>query len=262
MALKKILIVDDEAGIRKMFRRHLERAGYEVFEGESCVRSIQILKQHEIDLILMDIIMPKIDGIHCLGRVKKHFQNIPVIMVTGVDNVQTGVEVMKKGAFDYIVKPVNKIDLLNAVKNGIKAKELKEREERLEPFKVHYIMLLDNTSIVMYHKNLDPNIEMDGDLFGSMFSVIKTFIKDTLQVGGGLKNIEHGDYKILVEDGPNFFIAVIGTGEDIIRFREKMKNVVNKINNDYRVIIADWNGDMSKFKDMEQEFKELIMENG
>ena len=111
MAEEKILVIDDEAGIRKMFRRHLERADYTVFEAESCVEAIKLLDHQYIDVILLDIIMPKTDGVMCLGKLKKAFQDIPVIMVTGVNNIQTGVEVMKKGAFDYIVKPVKKNEL-------------------------------------------------------------------------------------------------------------------------------------------------------
>jgi CheY-like chemotaxis protein len=258
MSGEKILLIDDETGIRKMFRRHLEKLNYQVFEAGCCDDAIQLLSHQEIDVILLDIIMPKKDGVMCLGEIKKEYQKIPVIMVTGVNNIQTGVEVMKKGAFDYIVKPVKKEELLKAVENALKEKELKAQEDKLEPFIAHYILLLNKSGIVMFHKNLDPNIEMDGDLFGSMFSVIKNFITDTLHVGGGLKNIEHGDYKILVEDGPNFFIAVIGTGEDINSFREKMKRIVNKIKMDFGSVITEWDGDLREFEDIENDFQEIL----
>ncbi|WP_455393288.1 response regulator [[Eubacterium] cellulosolvens] len=259
MAEEKVLVVDDEAGIRKMFRRHLEKAGYKVEEADGCEKAIELLKQHEFDVILLDIIMPKRDGVMCLSEIKSEFQNTPVIMVTGIDNIQTGVEVMKKGAFDYIVKPVKRNELLSAVENGVKEKERIKQEDYLEPFKVHYILLLNSAGIVLFHKNYDPDIKMDGDLFGSMFSVIKRFIYDTLHVGGGLKNIEHGDYKILVEDGPNFFIAVIGKGEDISAFRRKMKEMVNEINNEYGTIISEWKGDIAEFKGVEKDFRAILM---
>jgi len=175
-----------------------------------------------------------------------------------VDNIQTGVEVMKKGAFDYVVKPVKRTELLNAVENAIKDKEKKEQEEHLEPFKIHYVILLDNTGIVMYHRNLDPHFKLkDDDIFGSMFTAVKMFIKDSLRISGGLKHIDHGDYKILVEDGHNFFMAVIGTGEDVKVIREKMKRIINRIIHNYDTIIKNWNGDLSKFIGIEKEFEEL-----
>ena len=259
MAGEKVLVIDDESGIRKMFRRHLENAGYKVEEAERCEKAIKLLVRHEFDVILLDIIMPKMDGVMCLDEIKSEFKNTPVIMVTGVNNIQTGVEVMKKGAFDYIVKPVNRTDLLNAVENGVREKERIKQQNHLEPFKVRYVLLLDSAGIVMFHKNYDPDIKMDGDLFGSMFSVIKRFINDTLHVGGGLKNIEHGEYKILVEDGPNFFIAIIGKGEDITTFREKMKRLVNEINTEYGKIISEWNGDLDQIKSVEKDFQTILM---
>lgn len=262
MTGERVLVVDDEAGIRKMFRRHLERSGYHIFEACSCEDAIQILKHEEIDVILLDIIMPKMNGVMCLGNIKSKFQEIPVIMVTGVNDIQTGVEVMKKGAFDYIVKPAKKNELLNAVGKAIKFKKDREAEERSELFKIHYVLLLDNAGLVMFHKNLDPNFKLeDDDLFGSMFTAIKMFIKDSLHIAGGLKNIDHGDYKILVEDGPNFYMAVIGQGKNIDKIREKMKEIVTNIINDYGIVITDWDGDLGRFDGIEKEFQELIVDN-
>ena len=260
MAGERILLIDDEAGIRKMFRRHLEKAGYQVFDAGNCDEALELLQRQEVDLILLDIIMPKKDGVFCLGEIKKEYENIPIIMVTGVDNILTGVEVMKKGAFDYIVKPIKRDDLIKAIENAIKEKERIAQETKVEPFQIHYVVLLNNTGIAMYHKNLDPDFLLkDDDLIGSMFIALRMFINDSFRINGGLKEIDHGDYQILVEDGQNFFLAVIGKGEDIKPIREKMQRTINKIYNDYGTIINNWRGNMGDFDGIEKEFEELIV---
>ena len=90
-----------------------------------------------------------------------------------------------------------------------------------------------------------------------MFTAVKMFINDSFHISGGLKKIDHGDYQILVEDGPNFFIAVIGKGEDIMPIRGKMKRIINKIHNRFGAIINKWGGDLSNFEGIEEEFEEL-----
>ena len=65
-----------------------------------------------------------------------------------------------------------------------------------------------------------------------------------------------------VEDGPNFFIAVIGTGEDINSFREKMKRIVNKIHSNFGTIINEWDGDLRHFNGIEENFQEIMQKNG
>ena len=116
MAKKRILIIDDEQPIRKMFRIIIERAGFEVFEADGCSNGMSILREVDgISVILLDVIMPGVTGIDCLSKIREEFGNIPVIMVTGVTNVDTTKEVMEKGAFDHIVKPVKKNDLLDVI---------------------------------------------------------------------------------------------------------------------------------------------------
>ena len=91
-----------------------------------------------------------------------------------------------------------------------------------------------------------------------MFTAIKMFIRESLQLGGELKNIEHGDYKILIEGGKEFYLAVIGKGEDITSFRGKMKNTISRVQKNYGAAIKKWNGDVKVFDGIEDDLSELI----
>jgi DNA-binding NtrC family response regulator len=117
---EKILLIDDEQPIRKMFRIILSRAGYEIHEADGCLKGVELLRTEPgISAVLLDVIMPGIAGIDCLTKIKAEFGDIPIIMVTGVTNMETNKEVLSMGAFDYIVKPVRKNRLLEVIEKAL-----------------------------------------------------------------------------------------------------------------------------------------------
>ncbi|MDP6157137.1 MAG: response regulator [Candidatus Thermoplasmatota archaeon] len=243
----KILTIDDNPFIRKLLRRHLENEGYEVLAAECCDDGLSILETQDISLVLLDVSMPRKSGVMCLDEINERFGNIPVIMVTAMSNLDIVVDVMKKGALDYIVKPVKKEKLIASVKRAIENKGTLMRSKPLKPFKVNHAILLNNAGLVLFHKNLNPLVKVDEDIFGAMFTVVKMFVKDSLRMAGELKNIEQGNYNILIEEGGNFFLAVLGEGEDVKMVRENMRKIVERINNHYGAIISQWQGDMKDF---------------
>ena len=253
----KILTIDDNPFIRKLLRRHLESEGYEVAGAECCDDGLAILETQDISLVLLDVSMPRKSGVMCLGEITERFGNIPVIMVTAMSDLDIAVEVMKKGALDYIVKPVKREKLLASVKRAIENRGTLMRPKPLTPFKVNHAMLLNNGGLVMYHKNLNPRIKIDEDIFGGMFTAIKMFISDSMSIKGVLKNIEHGDYNILIEEGWNFYLAVIGEGQDVNSTREDMKRIVESINYSYNHVIVNWKGDPEELGNIADEFRGL-----
>lgn len=258
MAENKILVVDDEANMRILYRKFLEDEGYSVFDEEGCRQALDTLQKHKIDVVLLDIIMPGMGGVECFGEIKKISGQTQVIMITSVTDIHTGIDAMKKGAFDYLVKPPKKRELLDAVDRAIKKKEsIKD----LKPFKVHQTILLNSAGLVMFSKNFEPGVAFEEDFFGGMLTAIKMFIQDTLPVEGSLKNIEHGDYKILVEEGRNFFIAVVGKGEDLASVREKMGITAFRIDKTFGDIISGWRGETRDFVRIEKEFEELFVDS-
>ncbi len=254
MGTRKILILDDEEGIRRMFRRYLERGGYAVFEADCCTRAQTICDEEDIDAAVFDIMMPGTNGVECLEAMLERHPHIPVVMITAVNDLDTAVDAMKKGAVDYITKPVRKEMLLDTIEKAfVKGEELR----RLRPFSVNHVMVLNNAGLVLSHVDLHPTTEIDGDVFGGMFTAIKMFISDSLSSDGELKNINHGDHNIMIESGSNFYLTVIGEGEDSRSLRERMSSIVRRIEEDYGNAIETWNGDMGVFEDLEKIFSEL-----
>ncbi len=100
-----ILVVDDEETIRYCLKEALEEEGYKVYSEESAEKSLKIVKEVLPDLILMDLMMPEMNGIDLLKEVKSLNQNILVILLTGHASVDSAVDAMKAGAFDYLEKP-------------------------------------------------------------------------------------------------------------------------------------------------------------
>ena len=123
MVGERILIIDDESSIRKMFGLILSREGYNVTEAEGGNEGLLLIGSEEYDLVLLDIMMPGITGIECLERIKETHPELPVIMVTGVINVETTMEATEKGAFDYIIKPAKRVDLVDAVNRALDSRE-------------------------------------------------------------------------------------------------------------------------------------------
>ncbi|GAB5400487.1 MAG: sigma-54 dependent transcriptional regulator [Aureisphaera sp.] len=132
--MPRILIIEDEAAIRRVLVKILseESDTYEVSEAEDGLAGIEIIKKEDFDLILCDIKMPKMDGVEVLEAVKKIKPEVPVVMISGHGDLDTAVNTMRLGAFDYISKPPDLNRLLNTVRNALDRKELVVENTRLK----------------------------------------------------------------------------------------------------------------------------------
>jgi len=117
--MAKILIVDDEKSIRRTLREILEFEKYEVEEAADGMECLVMLKQSTYDAVILDIKMPKMDGLDALERVQILTPDTPVIMISGHANIDTAVEAVKKGAFDFISKPPDLNRLLITIRNAM-----------------------------------------------------------------------------------------------------------------------------------------------
>lgn len=124
--MSKILIIEDEAAIRRVLTKILseENVSYQVDEAEDGFHGVEKVKSEDYDLILCDIKMPKMDGVEVLEAVKKIKPEIPVVMISGHGDLETAINTMRLGAFDYISKPPDLNRLLNTVRNALDRKQL------------------------------------------------------------------------------------------------------------------------------------------
>jgi DNA-binding NtrC family response regulator len=117
--MAKILIIDDEKSIRKTLREILEYEKYQVDEAADGVEGLNMVQKDKYDIILCDIKMPKMDGIEVLDKVMALSVDTPVVMISGHGNIETAVEAVKKGAFDFIAKPLDLNRLLVTIRNAM-----------------------------------------------------------------------------------------------------------------------------------------------
>jgi DNA-binding NtrC family response regulator len=130
--MTKILVIDDEDSIRNTLQEILEYEKYEVDLAAEGAAGLEFIKQNSYDVILCDIKMPGLDGIEVLERVIRLQPDCPVIMISGHGNIDTAVEAIKKGAYDFIEKPLDLNRLLITIKNALDKSTLVEETKRLK----------------------------------------------------------------------------------------------------------------------------------
>jgi len=116
--MSKILVIDDEKSIRKTLIEILTYENYEVDDAENGMVGLELLKKTKYDVILCDIKMPQMDGMEVLQEIEK-ISDTPVVMISGHGNIETAVEAIKKGAYDYISKPLDLNRLLVTIRNAM-----------------------------------------------------------------------------------------------------------------------------------------------
>jgi two-component system nitrogen regulation response regulator NtrX len=124
--MAKILIIEDEAAIRRVLKKIIseENETYHVDEAEDGLQGLEMIKNNDFDLILCDIKMPKMDGVEVLVKAKTLKPEVPIVMISGHGDLDTAVNTMRLGAFDYISKPPDLNRLLNTVRNALEQKVL------------------------------------------------------------------------------------------------------------------------------------------
>ncbi|GAA4060977.1 sigma-54 dependent transcriptional regulator [Flavobacterium cheonanense] len=178
--MSKILIIEDEASIRRVLTKILseENDTYQVEEAEDGVQGLEKIKNSDYDLVLCDIKMPKMDGEELLEAVKKIKPEIPIVMISGHGDMETAINTMRLGAFDYISKPPDLNRLLNTVRNALDKKQLVVENKILK-------------------KKVSKNYEMIGN--SEPINHIKQMIEKVAQT----------DARVLIT-GPN------GTGKELV----------------------------------------------
>jgi len=131
ITMAKILVVDDESSIRRTLKDILEFEKHEVTLAPNGTEAIDYYREDEFDVVLLDIKMPEIDGMEVLENMM-NIREVPVIMISGHGTIETAVEAIKKGAYDFIVKPPDLNRLLITVRNAVEKKDLVNQTQQLK----------------------------------------------------------------------------------------------------------------------------------
>ena len=156
--MSKILIIEDEEPIRRVLVRILteEDSKFEIHEASDGKKGLDSISKESFDLVLCDIKMPKIDGMELLQRARKENPSLPFIMLTGHGNIETAVESMKLGAYDFIPKPPDLNRLITSVRNALEKKELVTENKILRKrVAKKYEIIGESKSIKTVHELVD-----------------------------------------------------------------------------------------------------------
>jgi len=153
--MSRISIVDDEKSVRETLREMLEYEGYEVVEADSGLQALDLFSQQSFDVVLCDIKMPGMDGMELLEKILQSY-DIPVIMISGHGTIDTAVDAIKKGAFDFIIKPFDLNRLLISIRNALDRSNLMEETKRLKSKLTKKYALIGESDVM---KRLKTNIE-------------------------------------------------------------------------------------------------------
>lgn len=154
--MAKILVIDDEKSIRSSLKEILEYEKYEVDVADSGLIGLQLAEKQKYDVVLCDIKMPKMDGIEVLAKIAEHSPETPVVMISGHGNIDTAVEAIKKGAFDFISKPLDLNRLLITIRNALDKKNLVQETKKLKKkiFK-NYEMIGESRGMMQVRELID-----------------------------------------------------------------------------------------------------------
>jgi len=178
--MSKILIIEDEAAIRRVLKKIIseENKDYHVDEAEDGLIGLGMVEKKDYDLVMSDIKMPKMDGVEVLQKIKAMKPEIPVVMISGHGDLDTAVNTMRMGAFDYISKPPDLNRLLNTVRNA-----------------------LDRKNLVIENKKLKKKVNKKYEMIGHSKALSQ--IKDIIE------KVAPTDARVLIT-GPN------GTGKELV----------------------------------------------
>ncbi|HET8866258.1 MAG TPA: response regulator transcription factor [Gracilimonas sp.] len=148
MANKTILVVDDEKDLLDLIEYNLKKEGFDVLKAENGEEGIKIAKEHKPDLVLMDIMMPKMDGMEAVEviRADDELKSIPIIFLTARSDEKTEVEGLNKGGDDYITKPISTTKLISRIKAVMR--RFDETEEEVNRLDVHDLSIDKDRYIV------------------------------------------------------------------------------------------------------------------
>lgn len=131
MAAEKILVVDDDPNIRITLTDRLNAKGFETLQASNGTGCLEFVKNQKIDLVLLDLILPEMDGIQIMDLIQKENPELPIIILTGHGTIENAVQAIKKGAYDFLLKPCKPDHIIIVVQKALELKNLKKENQLL-----------------------------------------------------------------------------------------------------------------------------------
>jgi len=174
MAQDHILIVDDEEAIREVVSTLLEAQGYRCTAVANGREAVEYLQNNLVELVLSDMIMPEMSGMQLLAWLRTHHKDFPVIMVTAMHDVSTALEAIRRGAYDYILKPFEKDRLFTSVRRALEHRRLVEENRN-------------------YQRNLEKLVEQRTAQLQHALSQLERSYDETLEALGGALDLKDAE---------------------------------------------------------------------
>jgi len=159
--MSAILIIDDEPGIRLTLASILEDEKYKVFTSEDALSGIETLKRETVDMVFLDVLLPKLGGIEALEKIRKEWPALEIVMISGHANIDMAVRAVKLGAFDFLEKPLSLDKVLTVCRNALAIKKLREENQSLK--KINSVATEDIIGTSAVIRNIRETVKQAAD---------------------------------------------------------------------------------------------------
>lgn len=200
----RFLVIDDEALLRDIFRHFIEDLGHEVFEAENGRIGIDLFKKESIDLVIVDLRMPEVDGLEVISYIGKESPDTPIIVASGTGVIKDAVEALRLGAWDYLLKPVNDLDVfVHTIKRCLEQAELRKENKK-------------------YKENLEEEVKLRTAELSEYKEKLENLLEErTIALGQSEE-----DYEALFESASEAILIM--TGEDATHIKDPAITTCNK----------------------------------
>lgn len=208
-AVPLILTIEDDASVRFSISNFLEDYDYKVVQAENGREGLEIIKSQPVNLVLVDLRMPEMDGLEVLAAVHELNENLPVIVISGTGNISDVVEALRLGAWDYLLKPINDMNMLHhAIEKGLERARLIDENKQYQAGLEQQVDEKTRELAALNHRLRDvvestKSLLGCGELIDSAGKLLEEFSKHMNAVGGSIYQIEPEGLQKVGDLGPN-----------------------------------------------------------
>lgn len=187
--MAKVLVVDDEENLRYTIGRFLQSDEHEVHIAKDVSESLNLMQEYDFDVVVSDIIMPQVNGMELLSKIREISEDVQVILITGEPTLETAARAVREGAFDYLAKPVNGKEIRKVVAKAVEVKSLIDEKRFLEEDNTKYRKHLENLVQAQTKELKDANKKLKKIVDGIIHAMSITVEKRDPYTAGHQMNV-------------------------------------------------------------------------